>query len=504
MKHHRKGGILMLKKTRFLILLLVLPALIVRVPVFAGEKTTGDEAGPKPIDILAKYAAEAKFEDFPAEVVNRAKYLILDNIGCVLGATRTEVGKKYLALARNMGGGNDVTLTGSGDKISCLTAAYVNGQLANILDFDDTYDFYSPAHPGIGIVQTALTLGEAVGASGKEMLTAVILGYESCMHVGRAVGSIEWKMPFIYPFSLGTAVTAARLLNLEQKQIAGAICQAGMWSAEPKRRKFDVESNLRMTDVKNNAGSTAVQGIMAAYRAQQDFQCSEHFLECDFKKWFLAGGDLKDYEMLITGLGKTYRIMEVSFKPTPSCRFSHPSVTALWQALDHRPVKEEDVKEIIFKGVVRLNHPKWENMLQAQFSMYCILSLAALGVEPGPEWYVTGRFNDPDVRSLAKKIKLENDPEAEKLEIRECKYKCTVKVVFRDGISKEATIYHAKGAPENPMTEKELQAKFRSNAAGLFPEARLVKILETILNLERVARLSTLTKLLISEKLRKQ
>jgi 2-methylcitrate dehydratase PrpD len=494
----------MLKKTRLLILFLVLPALIFRLPVLAGEKASGDKTGPKPIDILAKYAAEAKFEDFPAEVVKRTKYLILDNIGCVLGATKTEVGKKYLTLACSMGGGNDVTLAGSGDRVSCLTAAYVSGQLANILDFDDTYDFYGPAHPGNGIVQTALALSEAVGASGKEMLTAVIVGYESCMHVGRAAGSIFWETPFIYPFALGTAVTAAKLLQLEQKQVAGAICQAGLWSSPPERRKFDVESNLHITDVKNNAGSIALQGILAAYRAQQGFQCREHFLECDFKKWFLAGGELKDYNMLIAGPGKTYRILDVSFKPTPSCRFSHPAVTALWQALDHQPVKEEDVKEIIFKGVVRLDHPKWENALQAQFSMYCILSLTALGVEPGPEWYVTGRFNDPDVRSLSKKIKLENDPEAEKLEMRESKFKCTVKVVFKDGTSKEATISHAKGAPGNPMTEKELQAKFRANTKALFPKARVTKIVETILSLERVPRLSTLTKLLTSEKLRKK
>jgi len=489
----------MIKRSHFLLLFLILSAFIFRLPVFAGEKT-----GLKPIDILAKYAAEARFEDFPAEVVKRAKYLILDNIGCVLGAAQTEVGRKYLALARKMGGGSDVTLTGSGDRVSCFTAAYVSGQLANILDFDDTYDFYGPAHPGNGIVQTALALGEAVGASGKEMLAAVIVGYESGMHVGRAAGSIFWETPFIYPFVLSTAVTAARLLHLEQKQVAGAICQAGMWSSPPERRKFDVESNLRMTDVKNNAGSVALQGILAAYRAQQDFQCTGHFLECNFKEWFLSGGDLSNYDMLRNAPGKSYRILNVSFKPTPSCRFSHPAVTALWQALDHQPVKEEDVKEIIFKGVVRLDHPEWENALQAQFSIYCILSLTALGVEPGPEWYVTGRFNDPDVRSFAKKIKLENDPEAEKLEMLERKFKCSVKVIFKDGIVKEATIFHVKGAPGNPMTEKELQAKFRANTKVLFPQARITKIIETILNLEKVQRLSTLTKLLTSEKLKKK
>jgi 2-methylcitrate dehydratase PrpD len=489
----------MFKKIIFFILI----GLIFAAPVPAQEKKKENNDGAKPLDVLVKYVDEAKFEDFPEAVKKRAKYLILDNIGCVLGGTQTETGKKYLALARSMGGGNEVTVLGSGDRVSCLTGGYVNGQLANILDFDDTYDFYSPAHPGIGIVQTALAVGEAVGASGKEMLTAVILGYESCMHVGRAAGAIFWKTPFIYPFALGTAVVSARLLKFDRQQIADAIRQAGMWSSAPTRRKFDVESNLLITDVKNNAGGVVSEGITAAYRAQQGFTCGEHFLEGDFKKWFLAGGELTGYNMLLNGPGKIYRIMEVCFKPTPSCRFSHPAVTALWTALNRQPVKEEDVKEIVFKGVVRLNFPKWENMLQAQFSMYCILSLTALGVEPGPGWYVTGRFNDDDVRKLAKKIKLENDPEAEKLEMRESKFKCSVKVVFRDGTCKEATIHHAKGAPGNPMTEEELQTKFRANTIALFPESRVTKIVDTVLNLEEVPRLTTLMKMLSSKKLRK-
>ncbi len=485
--------------------LLVLFVLVVSLSVFAHAKGEGkkEDAGLTPAEILAKYAAETKFADFPTEVVRRAKYLILDNIGCVLGATQTQVGKKYLALGRNMGGGKECTILGSGDKVSWMTAAYINGQLANILDFDDNYDFYYPAHPGIAIVQTALTFGEAVRASGEEMLTAVILGYETSMHVGRAIGPTNWKTSFIYPLPMGTAVVAARLLHLDSKQIADAMRQAGMWTSQPRSLKFDVESNLTVSDTKNEAGSHAFIGILSAYRAQQGFEPREYFLDGDFMKWFMAGGDLEGYDLLTAGPGKTYRILEVSFKPTPSCAFSHPAVTALWEALDHQAVREEEVKEIVFKGVVRLDHPKWEEMLDAQFSMYCILSLTALGVEPGPDWYVTGRFSDPDVRALAKKIKLVNDPDAEKLEIRENKNKCSVKVEFQDGTVKEATIYDVKGSPANPMTDEELQAKFRSNTRALFPESHIKRMIDTILNLERVPHLSALTKLLVSRKLRK-
>jgi 2-methylcitrate dehydratase PrpD len=139
-------------------------------------------------------------------------------------------------------------------------------------------------------------------------------------------------------------------------------------------------------------------------------------------------------------------------------------------------------------------------MLQAQFSMYCAVALAARGVEPGPKWYVTGRFKDTDIRELAAKIKLENDPEAEVLDIKDGKTKCTVKVIFKNGTAKEATIYNVKGAPGNPMTEIELKAKFRANTIGIFSEAQVAEITDTLLNLEKLPMVSDLTKLMSSPK----
>jgi 2-methylcitrate dehydratase PrpD len=130
--------------------------------------------------------------------------------------------------------------------------------------------------------------------------------------------------------------------------------------------------------------------------------------------------------------------------------------------------------------------------------MQCVISLAALGIEPGPKWYTTGKFKDPEVRELAAKVKLENDPEAEDMELREGKVKCTVMVKFKDGTVKKATIHQIKGAPGNPMTEEELKAKFKANTIDIFSEAQVARIIDTVLNLERLPKVSDLTKLLSS------
>jgi 2-methylcitrate dehydratase PrpD len=408
------------------------------------------------------------------------------------------VGKNYLQLAKALSGGKEATVPGCATKISCLNAAYVNGQLANILDFDDTYDFFMPAHPGNGLVQTAVALGEMTGATGEELLTSVIVGYEVCLRVGRAGGQGDWQWPIhSSEMTIGTAAISSRLLHLDENKVCEALRQVDPGTAPAKREKFDIPAGLDVSDIKNNAGMHAVKGILAARRAQSGLVGWRFgLLDSSFTDWYLAGGNPDGYGVLTSGLGKVYRLMEVSFKPTPSCRWTHAPITALWQALDKKPVTAEEVKQIVVKGVKRLDRPEWEHMLQAQFSMYCALAMAAREVEPGPNWYVTDRFKDPDIRELAKKIKLENDPEAEEFDIRGSKTKCSVKVIFQDGTVKEALIFDAIGAPANPMSDEELRRKFRANTRSIFKASRVDKIIDMIMKLEKLNAVSSLTKML--------
>jgi 2-methylcitrate dehydratase PrpD len=490
----------MVRKATFLVFLLV----VFMVFVFPGESkeiAKDKDSAPKPIEILSAYVKTTQFKDFPGDVVRRAKYLILDNIGCALGGTQTELGRKFLRVSANWKGIPESTVVGTGSRVSCMNATYVNAQLANVLDFDDTYDLYSPGHPGNAIIQTAIALGEAVDASGEELLTAVILGYEVCLRIGQAEGPIDWQFS-IYADSMtrGTTAVSSRLLKLDREEICTAFHHAIELIFPLERQKFDIPATTTVPETKSNFGLYAMQGILAARLGQQKVKGWDTLLDGDLKKWYLAGGEVEGYDILIRGLGKIYRIMEVSFKPTPSCRLTHAPITALWKALDHEPIKSKDIEQIVIKFVKRLDRPQWEIMMEAQFSMQCAIALAALGIEPGPRWYTTGKFKDPEVRELAAKVKLENDPEAEEMEIREGKVKCTVTVKFKDGTVKKATIYHVKGAQGNPMTEEELKAKFRANTIDIFSEDQVARIIDAVLNLEKLPKVSELTKLLSSPK----
>ena len=491
----------MLRKKGFAIFLLVFFVL----SAFAEEEKGAPDKTktPTPFEALVSYVDSARFEDFPPEVIKRAKYLILDNIGCALGGTQMEEGRKFLRVGANWKGTPESTVIGTGDRISCMSAAYVNTELANILDFDDTYDLYSPGHPGDALIQPALVVGEAVGASGKELLTAIILAYEVSLRIGRGEGALDWQSTsYVGSITRGTITAAARLLKLNRDELTIAFRHVTEFLLPRKREKFDVPTDIAVPEIKSNFGFFAMEALLATRLAREGVTGFPSLLERDFKSWFLAGGEADEYDALTLGLGNMYRLMEVSFKPTPSCRLSHPAVTALWQALEGKTVNAKDIEHIVFKGVKRLDRPQWKIPMEAQFSLQCVLAMAAAGIEPGPRWYASGNFNAPEIEELAAKVKLENDPAAEELEIREGKVTCTVTVTFKNGTIKKATIDRILGAPDNPMSEEALQAKFRANCRDILSDDQANAIIEQVLNLEKLPNVSDLMKLLVSPKVK--
>lgn len=223
----------------------------------------------KAADQIANYVWQARFGDLPPHVVVKTKELILDSVGCALGATQTETGQTYVKLATTLGGPAEATVIGGRAKVSHPRAAFVNSHLANLLDFDDTHDVYPPGHPGCLIIPGALAVAEAVGASGEELLTSVVLGYEVTLRLGRALGSNLWQAGHLPLTSLvGPAVAAAKLLDLDRATVRNTLdilsLQSGLTVAAPKRRKADISSSLTLGNLKGGYGKAAEQGVLAA------------------------------------------------------------------------------------------------------------------------------------------------------------------------------------------------------------------------------------------------
>ena len=124
----------------------------------------------------ADFLTTFTFNGIPPEVIQQAKMHILDTIGCTLGGYATDWGKKVAALGQDLGGEPEATVVGTGDKLHCMNAAYVNGKLSNIIDMDET--MYQTRHIGGVPLFSALSVGERVGTTGKDVLLATVLAYD--------------------------------------------------------------------------------------------------------------------------------------------------------------------------------------------------------------------------------------------------------------------------------------------------------------------------------------
>lgn len=447
----------------------------------------------KPGRQLARYVSKTPFDAFPEDVVDKAKELILDSVGCALGATQTEFSAPYGKLAAHLGAKPESSVPGVAARVSSMVAANVNTQLANLLDFDDTYDVYPPAHPGCQIVQTALAIAEALGSTGKDLLTAVVLGYEVSLRVGLAEGSILWRADaWSLANPIGPAVAAGKLLGLSENALWNAFGilqgERGLAGRPLIRAKLDISGTAAISEasIKGNYGAASLQGVLAAWQAKEGVGGFEGILDVSPSQWYLMGLPVGGYDCLVEGLGERYRILDVSLKPTPSCRWTHVPITAVWDALQGRNVKVEEIDRIVVKGVNRLERYHCDTMLDAQFSIPCAVALTLAGPPPGPAWYTTGRFKASDIRQLANKVVLEPTPAAEAYEIQTGKMMCTVEIALASGDFLSATARHIKGAPDNPLTVDEQLAKFRANASVL-GESRISRAVERILGLEAEA-----------------
>ena len=157
---------------------------------------------------------------------------------------------------------------------------------------------------------------------------------------------------------IGPATAAAKLLDLKEGGVKRAfeiveVAGGSLTTGTPRRRKYDIELD-RAGSVKSNFDIAASQGITSARQAALGLDGGKGLLGSDLKEWYLAEFDPENYDQLDKDLGDSYRILDVKFKPTPSCHLTHLPITAAWKALEGEAIEEDEVEELVVKGVERL------------------------------------------------------------------------------------------------------------------------------------------------------
>ena len=437
---------------------------------------------------LAAYVANLKFADIPPEVLERAKVLTLDFLGSAIRARRDAESTPSLlkmlgALA--LDGKGEATVFGDSRTWTPAVAALLNGALGHSLDFDDTHADAS-LHPSAPVVPAAFAVGELVGASGRDVLTAIVAGYEVCCRLGNALDPTSHYARGFHPTATagtyGAAAAAAKLFGLSKGQIVSAFGVSGSQAAGSLQFLVNGSWNKRY-----QVGAAAMKG---------DFVGSTEAVEG--KHGLLVGySDNAHPDKAVAGLGNSYETMKIGVKPYPSCRYTHAALDALIAMRREHNLTPDQIRRVeigLHRNGITLTgdaatkrHPT--SIVGGQFSMFFT---GAVALDQGRfGWDDYDRLGDAAVDALADRFEVVQD---DRLEVgRSHPFGARVSITTDDGVHERI---HAdpSGEPGSFPDAKAMQQKFLTLARPVL-NGRADQLADAILSLERFDRVEKATQL---------
>ena len=451
-------------------------------------------------DIISEYLGKVRYNNLPKDVIEKAKLCILDSTGCALGGSATNEGEIVISslLAGERGFS---TIFGRKKKTSLTSAVFINSTLSNILDFDDTYI----GHPGATIVPVALNVGEDTNASGKEVITAVVLAYEVAIRIGLGLrptverkyvhGHGSWQV-------FGAVAAASKLLGLETREINNALGIAGANAPLPSAMKT-VYGLTGPTMAKNNFGTASEVGVRSVLLARGGFTGPKDIFDGDTGFGRMISTNQSDLDkILIKTLGIEYKILNNAFKPYPCCRLIHSSIDAVLNVVNNNNISLPDIEKILIKAVRPLHKPPFssqapEDMIKGEFNAPYAIACALRNIEP-LEWYERKNMLDESLLEVTKKVEFEVDSNADKL-FREDPgtIPATAIIYLKNGKDYLKEVLIPKGDPRNPLITEDLIKKFKRLAFKVLNnECQVMSLINMIMKLEEIEDVNELTKML--------
>lgn len=404
---------------------------------------------------FAQLVHDLKYEDLPDEVVSKAKLIIRDGLGNQIAASAiSEPARRVVEIVRAWGGNPESTVIGYGFKAPAPWAAMCNAMMGHGVELDDAHGS-GLIKGGSVMIPSIMALAEAHGKSGREVITAIVAGYEVAVRIAKAINPGHRSRGYHTTGTVslfGAAAGGAKLLGCDAQGIASALGLAAMQSA-------GIQSYLDDPCMAKpfSPGKSALNGTMAAVMASKGFAGPKKALECK-EGFFNAYCEDIRVSDLLDGLGQSFVIMEVGFKPHAACRYAHGPID-LAQHFYNEGVRLEDVEKIDVRmcelSIRQASKPKAPNLNAAMGSTEFGVSLALQQGRNGLQEYWDG-FNDQEIHEAAsKRVSL----------INETAYGFTgrqaaLELKLKDGRVLRHEQPEPKGEPSNPLTPEEMAAKF--------------------------------------------
>jgi 2-methylcitrate dehydratase PrpD len=414
-------------------------------------QVAADHNAPPITQILAKFVATHPSKGWSDAVDHEAHRTFMNWLGCAVGAAKHEAADAALAAVAMLQPAAQASVLGRTDKVDMGSAALVNGITSHTFDFDDTH-LKTIIHPAGPVASAVLALAEHTGSTGREVIDALVIGIDVSCRVGNAMYPDHYDRGWHITGSTGTlgaAAACARLLKLDVEQTAMAL---GIAASQPvgMREQFGTMTKPF------HPGGAARAGLMSALLASKGFTASPKALEAP-RGMMQTVSTKNDWNEITGELGERFEISFNSYKPFACGIVIHPSIDACAQlrAQGVTPDQVERIELKVHSLVLELTGKKEpQDGLQAKFSVYhgCAAGLT-FGYAAEDE-FSDEVVNREDMVALRRKVVATVDDSIAEASV-------DVTAVLKDGRRVHVFVEHAIGSLQNPMTDANLEAKFR-------------------------------------------
>jgi 2-methylcitrate dehydratase PrpD len=457
-----------------------------------------------PAQILAEHVVATSYSALPELALTATKRDILDTLGAAIGGSVAPGISTLAAMVRHWGGRGESSLLLLGDRVPSPQAALVNAAMGHALDFDDTLDRGGSIHPGTSTLFASLATAERLGGvSGSDFVLAVTLGLDvACRIALAATVDRGWHRTSLMRI-FGATAAAGKLLGLSATQLINAFGIAYSQAAGNRQCILDGALTKRL-----QAGQAASSAVLATQLACEDFTGAQSVFTGRFGFFPMYQPEGYDLSAITDALGRSFRGTELSFKPYPCGRPNHAALDAalaLYQQLDLAKAQSEaDISEVIVATNPRTYADQfapgttaWRptQVVQAQFSLPFLIATALVRGRIGIA--DVANVDAPPVLSLAERIQGESEAGAKPGWAR-------ITIRHRDG--RQASLEtqpFASGAPEQPLSDAQLQDKFRdctANAIHRLPNDLIDQIIAFVADLDSAEDATTCLRLLNATK----
>jgi 2-methylcitrate dehydratase PrpD len=441
-------------------------------------------ASPSAARRLARFVLDLGLDDVPGPVVDKATLLALDTLGNCLAASREEFGRAVLEVAARLGGPPESALIGSRALVAAANAVLANATLAHGLDFDDTRED-AIVHTGCVAVTTALAVGEAVAASGREVLEALIAAVEVMCRVGLAVpGALHARHfhPTDIAGGFGAAAAAARLGGLTEDQLVRAFGLCGSQASGIIEYLTDGSWTKRL-----HPGWAAHGGVVATLLARSGFSGPESVLEGEHGLYaaFAGGHDAARLETLLGSPGRIWELEQLTLKPYPCGSIAQPYMDCALRLREQHHIRPEEITAIRCRTAPGPVPRLWEplavkqappNGYAAKFSLPYLVAVILVRGRAGLAEFTDEAVGDPGVLRIAQRVTYDLDPAIDYPR----QFVGDVEIALVDGRVVRERRDRPRGGPDAPLTRGEVEGKFLGNAALALPREQAERVIQLV------------------------